>query len=136
MISGAIGLTSCCLITTPCYLRIHRGLRRHVAQTHQQRDHSEPTINFNVVQYKKTFNNMLWISGLLLLCYLPYLSSFVAIFAVGLNNSTRFALQFCAIAIYCNSSLNPILYCWKITELRENVVALLSKLYYYLTSRV
>ena len=131
MISGTIGLTSCCLITPLCYLKIHRGLRRHVAQTHQQRDHNEPAINFNVVQYKKTVNNMLWISGVLLLCYLPYLSSLVAIFAVGLNNSTRFALHFCAILLFCNSSLNPILYCWKIKELREKVVALLSKLYYY-----
>ena len=124
MISGTFGLLSCCLITPLCYFRIHRGLRRHVAQIHQQRDFSEPGIDFNVIQYKKTVYSMQWINGLLLVCYLPYLSSLLAILAMGLNNSTRFALQFCAIAIYCNSSLNPILYCWKMKELREKVIAL------------
>ncbi|XP_078357016.1 adenosine receptor A2b-like [Oculina patagonica] len=124
LISGTVGLFSCCLITPLCYSSIHRGLCRHVAQIHQQRNSSEPGVDFNVVQYKKTVSNTLWISGLLLVCYLPYVSSLLAILAAGLNNSTRFALQFCAIAIYCNSSLNPILYCWKIKELRDKVIAL------------
>ncbi|KAJ7392348.1 hypothetical protein OS493_012007 [Desmophyllum pertusum] len=36
LISGAIGMFICCLITPLCYLSIHRGLRRHVAQIQQQ----------------------------------------------------------------------------------------------------
>ena len=128
-ISGALGLSSFCLITPLCYFSIHRGLRRHVAQIHQQRNSGDPVVEFNVIQYKKTVNNMLWINGLLLVCYLPYLSSLLAILAIGLNNSTRFVLHFSAIAIYLNSSLNPILYCWKINELREKVISLLRTLF-------
>ncbi|XP_078357341.1 histamine H2 receptor-like [Oculina patagonica] len=122
LFSGAIGMFMCCLITPLCYLTIYRGIRRHVAQIHQQANFREST-DFNVAQYKKTVNNMLWIYGLLLLCYVPYLLSLFAIIVMGLNNSTRFALHFSAIAIYFNSSLNPILYCWKIKELKENVKA-------------
>lgn len=84
---------------------------------------SQPT--FNVAQYKKTVNNMLWINGLFLLCYLPHLSSLLAALAMGLNNFARFALHFSAIAIYVNSSFNPVMYCWKIKELREKVIFLL-----------
>ena len=54
-------------------LSIHRGLRCHVAQIHQQRNFGE-SVDFNVLQYKKTVNDMLWIFGLLV-CYIPYLST-------------------------------------------------------------
>ncbi len=125
IICGAIGMLSFCLITALCYLSIRRGLRRHVAQMHQQRSFDEPAVDFNVAQYKKTVNNMLWINGLLLVCYLPNLSSLLAILAMGLNDSTRFALQLSALAVFCNSFLNLFLYCWKIKEIREKVIALL-----------
>ena len=122
-----IALFSCVLITFFCYFRIGRGLRRHVAQIHQQVNFSE-SADFNVAQYKKTVNNMLWINGLFLVCYLPHLSSLLATLAMGLNNFTRFALHFSAIAIYVNSSFNPVIYCWRIKELREKVIVLLRAL--------
>ena len=87
---------TCCLITVLCYLSIHLGLRRHVTQIHQRRNVCE-SADFNVLQYKKTVNDMLWIFGLLLVCYIPYLSTLFAILVLGLNNSTRFALP-----CYCN----------------------------------
>ncbi len=105
-VSGAIGLLICCLVTSLCYLSIHCGLRRHVAQIHQQRNSGEPAVDFNVIQYKKTVNNMLWINGVLLVCYLPHLSAMLAVLAMRLNNATRLAIHFSAIAIYFNSSLN------------------------------
>ena len=122
LISGATGMLICCAVVIVCYLSIHCGLRRHFAQVHAQASSSESS-DFNVVQYKKTVNNMLWIYGLLLACYMPYLLSMFVILVAGLNNSTRFALHFSAIAIYFNSSLNPILYCWRIKELKEKVTA-------------
>ena len=136
IISGAIGLSSYCLITLLCYFSIRRGLRRHVAQIHQQRNSDDSVVEFNVIQYKKTVTNMLWINGLFLVCYLPYLASMLVILAMGLNNTTRFALHLSPIAVYFNSSLNPILYCWKIKEIREKVIALLRALYNFLSSHV
>ncbi|XP_078357339.1 adenosine receptor A3-like [Oculina patagonica] len=128
LLSGAIGLFLFCLITSLCYLGIHRGLRRHVAQIqHEQTNsNSSESTDFNLSQYRKTVNNMLWIYALLLVCYMPHLTSLLAILAVGVNNATRFALHFSPIAAYFNSSLNPVLYCWKIKELKENVTAFLS----------
>ena len=128
LLSGATVLFICCLIIPLCYLSVCRGFRRHVAQIHQQASIGRPN-DFNLVQYKKTVNNMLWIYGFFLVCYIPYLSSLFAIFAKGLNNSTRFALHLSAIATYVNSCLNPILYCWKIKELKEKVTADLCTLF-------
>jgi len=133
-ISGAIALTVYCLVTLLCYLSIHRSLRHHVEQIHQQNNPREPPVAFNLVHYKKTLNNMLWINGLLLVCYMPYLSTLLAILGTGLNDYTRFALHFSAIIIYFNSFLNPFLYCWKIKELKEKVMALFRAMYNFLSS--
>ena len=62
LFSGATGLFMCFLIIPLCYLSICRGFRRHVAQIHQQASIGRPN-DFNLVQYKKTVNNMLWIYG-------------------------------------------------------------------------
>ena len=136
-ISGAITLTICCLVTLLCYLRIHHGLRQHVEQIRQQNNPGEPAaVTFNLVQYKKTLNNMLWINGLLFVCYMPYLSSLLVILSTGLNNYTRFALHFSAIITYFNSFLNPVLYCWKIKELKEQIIALFRAIHNFLSSTV
>ena len=133
-ISGAISLTIYCLVTLLCYISIHRSLRHHVEQIHQQNNPREPPVAFNLVQYKKTLNNMLWVNGLLLVCYMPYLSSLLAILSTGLSDYTRIAQHFSAIIIYFNSFLNPFLYCWKIKELKEKVMALFRAMYNFLSS--
>ena len=123
LFSLVVGLSICYFLTSICYGSIYRGLRRHVAQIQQQMNWNGST-DFNVGQYRRTVNNMLWINGVLFLCYLPYLASLLTILVIGLSDTTRFVLHFSATVIYFNSSLNPILYCWKIKELRENVIAL------------
>ena len=80
---------------------------------------SHGSTDFNVGQYRRTVTNMLWINRVLFVCYLPYLASLLTILAIELSDTTRFVLHFSATVIYLNSSLNPILYCWKIKELRE-----------------
>ena len=127
IICGAIGLFICCLVTLLSYISIQRGLRQHVAQIHQQANGPEPA-NFNVLRYRRTVANMLWIYGVFLVCYIPFLLSLVAILVAGLTSSTRFAVQLSATAVFFNSSLNPFLYCWRINELKEKVFAKLSAL--------
>ena len=124
LFSLVVGVPICCLLTSLCYVSIYRGLRQHVVQI-QQRMNSNGSNNFNVGRYRRTVNNMLWINGVLFVCYLPYLASLLTMPAIGLSDATRFLLHLSASVIFLNSSLNPILYCWKIKELRENVIALL-----------
>ena len=129
VLTGSIVLFSSLLITSLCYINIYRGLRRYVA--HRQRNANEAG-NFNVIQYKRSVNNMLGIYVVFLVCYTPTFSSQLTIVVLGLNNSTRFALHFVAIAIHLNSSLNPFLYCWRIKELKENVLTNLCFIYHSL----
>ena len=119
------------LITPLYYINIYHGLHRHVAQIHRQANDKEAG-DFNVIQYKRSVNNMLWIYVVFLACYGPTFLSQLTLVALGLNNSTRFTLHFVAIAIHLNSSLNPFLYCWRIKELKENVLANLRFIYHSL----
>ena len=122
MWTGVVGLCSCCVITSLCYYSIRRGLRCHVAPIRRRVNSSESN-DFNVAQYKKTVNNMLWIYGFLLVCYMPHLTSVLVILVTGLSNPSRFALHFSGIAVFVNSSLNPFLYCWKMKEIKQIVIA-------------
>ena len=124
MWTGVVGVFSCCVITSLCYYSIRRGLRCHVAQirscTHVN---SSESTDFDVAPYKKTVNNMLWIYGFLLVCSMPHLTSLIVMLVTGLSNSSRFALHFSGIAVFVNSSLNPISYCWKMKEIKHIVIA-------------
>ena len=131
--TGVIFLFTYCLITSLCYFSIRRGLRRHIAQLHPHGNISDAG-DFNVLQYKKTVTNMLWIYVFLFVCFIPSFLSMLAILASGLNNSTRLALLFSATAIYFNSSLNPVLYCWRIKELKEQVTADIRRLCTFFSS--
>ena len=122
MWSAEDGLFSCCLIIPLYYFSIYRNLRRHVTQIHLNLNSSAST-DFNVAQYKKTVNSMLWIFGLLLVYYMPHLTSPLVILFKGLNATSRFVLHLSSIAVFFNSSLNPVLYCWKIKEIREIAIA-------------
>ena len=128
--TGAIVLLSCCLITSLCYLSIHCGLRRHIAQIHPQGNISEAG-DFNMLQYKKTVASMLWIYVIFLLCFIPTFLSMLMILALGPNNFNRFALHYAATVIYFNSSFNPFIYCWRIKELKENAITNLRILYHF-----
>ena len=77
--------------------------------THVAQMNLHGSTDFNVGQYRRTVNNMLWINGVLFVCYLPYLATLLTILAIGLSDTTRFVLHFSATVIYLNASLNPIL---------------------------
>ena len=95
MYSGAVGLFSFCLIIPLCYFSIYRSLCHHVAQTHLNL-----SSDFDVAQYKKTVNSMLWSYGLLLVCYMPHLTSLLVILFTGLNTTFRFPLHVSGIAVF------------------------------------
>ena len=66
--------------------------------------------------------NTLWLQVTLVACYLPY----VIVVALQPQKGTipisaYIAEEFTVTLVYLNSSLNPLLYCWKIREVRQAV---------------
>ena len=109
-----------CLVTTICgYTKIFMSLRHN--QIHVVQGQSSQANTLNIARYRKAVYSALWVQVTLVICYLPY------VIAVALTPQRRIPLsaylarEFTATLVYLNSSLNPFLYCWKITEVRQAV---------------
>ena len=122
-ISCSIIVTSLCLVTSiVSYTKIFFTLRHHQHQV-QDHDQQQPsqTNQLNIARYKKVVCTALWLQFTLAVCYLPD-SVVVALMSIdGLSTPLFLAREYTVTLVYLNSSLNPILYCWKIKEVRQAV---------------
>ena len=79
----------------------------------------------NIARYKKSVSSILWVQLALVACYIPW--SIVALLSViGIENYMAWITTLTL--VFLNSSLNPILYCLKIKEVRQAVKATIKQL--------
>jgi len=116
----------CILTSIISYTKSYLWLRHHQIQLqeNQQRQGQTPNggeIPLNIARYKKTVSSIAWVQLALLICYLPHsvfnILSFHDILHVDLGRAIDVTFSF----LFLNSSLNPILYCWKIKDVRQAV---------------
>lgn len=129
LISHIMGgfLTFLCTTTTfYCYLKIFFGLRKQTAQIQEQsRLGASQWKFFNIPVYKRSVKNMFLIYCIVLICYAPYFVALMLVFSVGYRSSTFLVLTFSYLIILLNSSLNPLVYCWRVREIRRQVLRIL-----------
>jgi len=118
---ASVTLTLCLVTMSFCYTTIHIKLRHQQAQLHNNVAQGPIGIggrsSLNIARYKKTVSSILWVQLALVTCYVPLgivvlLSANEISYVVWRATETLFLL---------NSSLNPILYCWKIREVKQAV---------------
>ena len=113
---------SLCLVTsTIAYTKIFLTLRRRRVQLQHQSQQLNQTSPLNLARYKKAVYSALWLQLTLVACYFP--QGIVSALApnIGLSSTVFLAIQYTATLVFLNSSLNPILYCWKMQEVRQAV---------------
>ena len=122
-------------IITICYLKIYLNLRRHDNTMREmcplqnmqgscQEENGPARINqLNMMRYKRTVYNMPYLYAAFVLCYVPPFCIFIVIQACGYDRTTNIAMFLGTTLVYVNSSLNPILYCWRIREIRVEVLS-------------
>lgn len=77
---------------------------------------------------KRSVKNMFYVYFLLLICYVPYLTMFYVIHTTQ-RTATKFVVfSYSITLVFANSALNPFLYCWRITEIRKEVIATLKRI--------
>lgn len=111
----------CLAISIISYTKINFKLRHHQTrvQVHQGQPNGGGT-SMDITRYKRTVSSILWVQLALLVCYVP--SCIVALLSInGKEYYSRMAWLCAVTLIYMNSSLNPILYCWNIIEVRQGV---------------
>lgn len=122
-LQGTIIVVSLYLATSIfSYVWIFFALRHHQSRVQNviQRQSSQTT-PVNIARYKKAASSALWLQFVLVACYLPY-GVVVAMWAhTGLPSVVFLGAQCTITLVYLNSSLNPLIYCWKIKELRQVV---------------
>ena len=122
----------CVVLTSVTSIRTYTAIRHH-----QQQINTQPVISvpqrqgrirnhLNADRYKKSLNTIMLIFCLLLCCYLPYfIVVCVAVSTSKENLNPSLAFNIAAEIGCLNSLLNPILYCWRIREIRREVFILL-----------
>ena len=122
LLSHIIGITLCLIISIFSYTMIFVTLRHHQNQVH---DHVqlEPneTNELNIARYKKAVSTAIWLQLTLVTCYLPYSVVRALATSGGRSTSVSNAYYYAVSLVYLNSSINPILYCWKIEQVRQGV---------------
>ena len=118
---GIIYTPLCLIISIFSYTKIFHTLHHHQNQVQDHVQQPNKTNHLNMARYKKAVSSAIWLQLTLVACYLPYV--IVAVFRVesGLYTSLYQARNYTITLVYLNSSLNPILYCWKIDEVRQTV---------------
>ena len=111
-----------CLLTSFfSYTKIFLNLRHYQNQAQHLQQPNQAN-QLNIARYKKAVFSALWLQLTLVACYLPMcvVTAFL-LTTTRLSSSVLLAAQYASIVVFLNSSLNPILYCWKIDEVRQAV---------------
>ena len=106
-------------------VRIFQAIRRHSLQIQAQQPSQQAT---DMSKYRKSTTIMLCLIGVFVLCYVPYVVSMVKI-AVKLSMTQGDVMGHVTAEtlMMFNSVLNPIVYCWRITEIRDAARHLLGR---------
>ena len=75
----------------------------------------------NIIRYKKSTVTMIFVVGIFTACFLPMLCVKLVHRLCGYTVPVKTAYLFASTIAFLNSSLNPVVYCWRITSLRHAV---------------
>ena len=111
----------CLVISITSYSKIFSALRHHQTQVqdHSQQQPSQPSA-LNVARYRKAVYSALWVQLALVVCYTPY-GIVEIVLSKTYSSHLRVFREITIVLVYFNSTLNPCLYCWKISEVRQAV---------------
>lgn len=104
------------------YLAV-QGHRNQIAALHVQRVWRNDEMLVNAARLRKTAAGAFYICLVFMACYLPQISMKIAVMISGHNDATRQLYYFAWTMVFLNSSLNPLIYCWKMRHIRQSVVS-------------
>ena len=104
------------------YSTIYYKLRQHRLQVSPSTE-GQPNgreVPLNISRYKNSVSSAIWVQVVLLICYIPLPDVVMFVIYGQIPGSQReIAFYFTRSFVYLNSSLNPILYCWRIRSVRQ-----------------
>lgn len=115
------------VVTTLSTLKIFQIIRRHQRQITQQQQSVQSSTTNAMIKCRKSAVTVLYVYGLFVLLYLPFCATMFVEAVTGYTLTVKIAYDYVTTAVFINSFLNPIVYCWRIGEIRRAVKNLLRK---------
>ena len=112
----ATGIVLCLVISTVAYVKIYRIARSHQKQIESRQVAADPN---NMRRRTKSAYNMFLVYCVLLCCYLPYSVCLAVGKVTGYKTWNWIAINFTLTIVNINSSLNPLIYCYRMREIRR-----------------
>ena len=129
MITFCVFALFCLVVSTFSFLKIYFTLRHRQSQvvSQSEREHRQMSTRANVFKYKRTVALSVWIYLILTLCYLPYVVVQIVRALYGDSISIVIAEGVTTSMMYHNSTINPLIYCWSMREVRQTVKSTIRK---------
>ena len=105
------------------YSKVFKYVKRHENQIKEQNTGRLEfgAVNHRLVRmkrYKKSTLTMLYIIGIFIICYIPLLCVRILYRTEGYTANVKTANLYTTTIVFLNSSLNPMVYCWRISDIR------------------
>ena len=108
------------------YYKIYRVVRRHRTQIHSQAHmiieaQQNVSSQLSFARCTKSAMNTFYVCFILFLCFFPYICTAGVIQLTGPSLTKYIALQYTGTITFLNSSVNPLVYFWRIGEIRLGI---------------
>ena len=122
-------LISCLIVTSIAYFKLFRIIRRHQQQIQTSEvSHGFRQSSIDFAKYKKSVFSMLYILLVFYIGYLPMLISLLLFVALNDSDFTILFFDVSMVLLFLSSSLNPLLYLWRIKDIRDEVRQLVKRI--------
>ncbi|XP_078345142.1 melanocyte-stimulating hormone receptor-like [Oculina patagonica] len=123
----ALGVGLCLLISIVAYIGIYRIVRHQQLQIHTQQQAVQAATEevSSLKQLKRSALNSFVFFIVMVLFYAPMS---VAMSLYLITKDWEQAWSFATTAVFMNSAINPLLYCWRLGKLRKAVVKTVKKM--------
>ena len=116
------------LVIAFCTYKIFYIVGKHRRQIREQNIFMSVGPNAsNELKCRKSAATILYVYGLLLTFYIPFFATVLGENIIGYTRSVRIAYYFSTTAVFFNSLWNPVVYCWRIREIRQAVKSVLRR---------
>lgn len=114
---------SCTLLLSIIYIKLFSVARQHAASINSQAQVAIHLSSFtSMARSKNLAIKTFYVYVVFLLCYCPYLIVLTVLFVSSRPSSTtKGVVQLTTVLMMLNSSLNPLVFGWKMREVRQNV---------------
>lgn len=129
MITFVVNGAACLTATTFFYYKILAEVRRHSHQIHRLQVAGNGEILTRAVKMKKYALGTFYVYLVLLVCYFPQICVFSVELATGNSAWGNQVSLYTLTMILLNSTLSPLIYCWKMRHVRHAVMSILLNIY-------